>query len=110
MTSDSKTGDEEPSQTDADETPESVPGASVSPLPLIAGAVLLVVATVGSIAWFLLTEPPAPVVGNTTATVANETPTEQRALGFTGDRRRPSEIIRAARRAQERTGDSDATR
>lgn len=84
-----------------EEATNSTVGGATSLIPFIAGVALLGLAALGGITWFMVTEPAKPSTPQITPS-ATDTATSANTLGFRGDTRSPSEIIRAARRAQER--------
>jgi hypothetical protein len=67
----------------------ATPGNLIS-LPVVVGLSIMACLAVGSVIWFIATEPPSRAPENDS-------------VGSLGNTRSPSQIIRAARRAQERS-------
>mgnify|MGYP006277267435 CR=1 FL=1 len=74
---------------------------SIIQLTLLASLGFVLICALVAAAWFFFTEPELAAVAPTTPSV--EATPEEQSLGFRGDQRSPSQIIRAARRAQERS-------
>jgi len=85
-----------------EDSTEGNPGRTAPIMPIIVGLALIALVSVAGIAWFVMTEPTNASIPQTVPAMATETPAAPDTRQFRGDTRSPSEIIRAARRAQER--------
>ncbi len=89
---------------------DNSPGARLISLRMVLGFCVFVLCVMAAaVMWFVMTEPPATTPVSQVIAVPAVMEPEATSLGFRGDTRSPSQIIRAARRAQARSeGDSPA--